>query len=353
MKKWLLIVWMLLAVCMPVFAEESPTLAGEDLFNETARQVVEGEFTLDPVKLINMGLEKLFSEITQSREILVSMLVIAAVSGVLNAMQSSLSEGGVSETAFFACFTLMTAAVVQIFSITVGYGVEVIHQLSEFITKLAPLFTILMVSGGAVTSAAVFNPVLSGAVYVITFVVDKCIVPLVYLGAVLGIVNNISAKVQITKFNALIRSLAKWILTAVLTIFTSITAIYGFSAPVLDGVKLKAVKFAVGSLVPVVGGLLSDTVETVLNGTRLVKNAAGVAGMVAVCAIALVPILKIGVMILMLKLAAAAIEPLTDKRMTDMVSDVTGSVVTIFAMVITTAMLFIICIGIMVGATNA
>lgn len=352
MKKWLMIVWMLFMVCVPVSAEDAPVLAGEDLFNDTAQEIVTGEFTLNPIKLINMGLEKLFDEITQSREILVSMLVIAAVSGILNVMQTAWGEGGVSETAFFACFTLMTAAVVRIFSVTVGYGVEVIHALSDFVTKLAPLFTILMVSGGGVASGAAFQPVLSGAVYAITFVVDQCIVPLVYLGAVLGIVNNISQKVQITKFNQLIHSLAKWILTAVLTIFTGITAIYGFSAPVLDGVKMKTVKFAVGSLVPVVGGLLSDTVETVIGGTRLLKNAAGVAGMVVVCSIVLVPILKIGVMILMLKLAAAAIEPLTDKRMTDMVSDIAGSVVTIFSMVITAAMLFIICIGIMVGATG-
>lgn len=352
MKKLLFMILLLFTVCTPVFAEEAPSLEGEDLFNSTAEEIVSGEFTLNPVELIQRGLKRLFYEITQNRDVLISMIVIAAVSGVLNVMQSSLGDSGVSETAFFACFTLMTAAVVRVFSLTLGYGVEVIHTLSDFITKLSPLFALLLVSSGSVVSASVFNPVLSAAVYVITVVVDNCIVPLVYLGAVLGIVNNISDKVQITKFNTLIRSLAKWILTAVLTIFTSITAIYGFSAPVLDGVKMKAVKFAVGSLVPVVGGLLSDTVETVLSGTQLLKNAAGVAGMVTICSITLIPILKIGVMILMLRLAAAAIEPLTDKRMTDMISDITSSVVTIFAMTVTVAMLFIICIGIIVGATG-
>lgn len=352
MKKWFMILCFFVMLHLPVYAAESPILEGENLFNTTAEQMVKGEFSLNPVKLLRTGVKKVFAELAQTKEILQSMLVIAAVSGMLNVMQTSLGETGVGETAFFACFTLMAAAVVRVFSVTLGYGVEVIHAMSDFITKLAPTFAILMATSGASVAAASFQPVLSGAVYIITLLVEKCIVPLVYLGAVLGIVNNISQKIQISKFNALMQSLAKWILMTVLTVFTGITAIYGLSAPVLDGVKMKAVKFAVGSLVPVVGGLLSDTVETVLGGTQLIKNAAGAAGMIVICTIAFLPAAKIGVMIVMLRLAAAAMEPLTDRRISNMVSDVTASVVTVFSMVVTTAMLFVICLGIMIGTTG-
>ena len=130
-----------------------------------------------------------------------------------------------------------------------------------------------------------------------------------------------------------------------------INAIYGFSVPVLDAVSLKALKFTVGSCVPVVGGLVSDTVETVLSSTKLMKNAVGTAGIISLITICFIPIIKLAVIIFMLKLASAAAEPLTDKRIANMISDIVTPVTMVFSMVVSTAMLFIISVAIIMGAT--
>ena len=228
----------------------------------------------------------------------------------------------------------------------------IINDISDFITKLSPVFMTLLVSGGAVTSAAAFHPILSGAVYVITLLVDKCIVPLVYISAVLGIVGHLTPQLRLEGFTKLIRSTGKWILTASLTIFTGVTAVYGFSAPVLDAVALRTVKFAVGSFVPVVGGILSEAVETVLSGTQLMKNAVGTAGLISIAAVCIIPILKILAILIMLRLCAAAAEPLADKRIMQMLNDIASSVSLILGMVVTVSMLFIICIGIILASTG-
>lgn len=350
MKKVLLFILLMLFMGLPVFAEDTTSLEGEPFFNETKEQILSGEFTLNPVELFQKGVDSLFSEIKKSRAAMLQILVIAAASGVLGLMQKEDSASG--EAGFFACFSLSAIAAMQIFSETLGYGREVIGAMTDFITKLSPLFAALMVSAGAVTSAAAFHPVLSGAVYLISVLVEQCFVPLAYFGAILGIAGKISPRVQISNATRLIRSVSKWMMTAALTLFTGITALYGFSAPVLDGVAVKTVKFAVGSFVPVVGGLLADTVETVLSGTKLMKNAVGTAGILAVAAICIVPVLKIFVMHFMLRLCAAAAEPLTDRRISEMLSDLADSVMTIYIMVLTVCMLFTICIGIIMSATT-
>lgn len=327
-------------------------IQGNDQFNKITDDIVSGEFSLDPVRLLQDIINDLFDEIKNSREEMVSILVIAALSGVLQIIKNSDDNTGVGEAAFFACFTIMTMSALKIFSITVGYGVSIIREISEFITKLSPVFVALLASGGAVTSAAAFHPVLSGAVYVLTLIVDKCIVPLVYLSALLGIISNMTPKLQLEALTKLIHSFGKWILTAALTVFTGVTAIYGFSVPVLDTVALKTAKFAVGSFVPVVGGLLADTVETVLGGTRLMKNAVGTAGIVLILSVSAIPILKIIAILIMLELVAAASEPLADRRITDMLKSICSSISLILGMVITSVMLFTICIGIILGSTS-
>lgn len=352
MKKLIFLLIIIFALNPYKAFAEYTHIQGNDQFNKTADEIISGKFSLDPIKLLQEIIDDLFDEIKNSREEMVNILVIAALSGVLQLIKNSKDETGVGEAAFFACFTIMTMSALRIFNITVGYGVGIIRDLSEFITELSPVFVALLASGGAISSAAAFHPILSGAVYILTLIVDKCIVPLVYLGALLGIISNMTPKLRLGAFTKLVHSSGKWILTAALTVFTGVTAIYGFSAPVLDTVALKTAKFAVGSFVPVVGGLLADTVETVLGGTRLMKNAVGTAGIVLILSVSLVPILKIIAILIMLELAAAAAEPLADSRITGMLKNICSSISLILGMVVTASMLFTICIAIILGATS-
>lgn len=351
MRRIIYIILLFFIFSMPVYAQNSGYIEGEDEYNNIVSKIISGNFEMEPAEIIKEFWEMLMSEILKSKALIINIMVIAAVSGVLNVLESSFSEGASGEIAFFACFTLISVAVTGLISESIGYGAEVVGRLSGFITKICPVITILMVSSGAAVSASSFYPVLSASVYVVSLLIDKFIIPLVYLGAILGIINNVSKRVQLGQLNNLIKSFSKWILTGILTIFTGINAIYGFSVPVLDAVTLKALKFTVGSFVPVVGGIVADTVETVLGGAKLMKNAVGTAGIIMVVMICIIPIIKLAVIIMMLKFTAACVEPLTDKRISGMISDVSGPVTTVFSMVIASAMLFIISIAIIMGAT--
>ena len=72
-----------------------------------------------------------------------------------------------------------------------------------------------------------------------------------------------------------------------------------------DAATVKAAKFTISNLVPVVGGVISDTAETLLAGASVLRNAAGVFGMLAVLGICVVPFLNLGVHYLMYKCTAA------------------------------------------------
>ena len=257
-----------------------------------------------------------------------------------------------SLAAFFACFAMISASSVVVFSEAVGYGAGVVHGLCEFITKFEPVLMGLLLSGGAITQAAAFQPVLAGSVYILGVLVDKCILPMTYFSAVLGIVNNIGTRVEIGTLNKLLTSVSKWLLTAVLTLFSAILTLYGFGTSALNTVAAKGIKFAVGSLVPVVGSLLSDTVETVISGTNLLKNAVGTAGMITVIVMVSMPVIKVWIMMMLLKITAALCEPFSDKRITGVLLSVSEAISAVFQMVITAGVLFIISIGIILISTG-
>lgn len=326
-------------------------LEGEPLFNDIVGKMQSGDFTLSPTSVMSYVANEFFGQFHELSYYIILFFCLGAVGALINLMSESFkSKSG--EISFFACFALSAAAAVKCFGVCLEYALDVIGKMTDFITKLMPAITTLVITSGKPVSAGAFHPVLMTAVYAVSIICSKCIVPLASYSAILSVANNVSSEVQITGVCRLISSCAKWILALSFTLFTGICGIYGFSAPALDAVSAKTVKFAVGSLVPVVGNFLSDTLETVVTGSQMMKNTVGGAGLAAMCVICAVPIMKIGAMALAVRVSSAIVEPISDRRISALLCDISGAVVILFGMVAAVAVLFIICISILLAATS-
>jgi len=323
----------------------------DGLFDGTVESIKNGTFTLLPVDIAEKIGNMLLSEIKELTGYIIIFFCLGVMSAVVNLMGDNL-KAKVSEMSFFACFTLTAATSVQCFSVCLEYAVAVIGDMTDFITKLSPMLAGLIATSGAPVTAGAFHPVLMAAVYVVSIICEKCIVPLASYSVILSIANNLSDQVQISATCKLISSVSKWILALSFTLFAGICGIYGFSAPGLDAMSARTVKFAVGSLVPVVGGFLSDTLETVVTGGRMMKNTVGSAGIFVLCSVCAVPVIKIGMMSFIVRISSALVEPVSDSRVSKLLSDVSGAITILFGMVVTVAVLFIICISILLSVTS-
>ncbi len=346
----ILLIIIILFSASPVFAQETPFIDGQDIFNEAVTKMAEGSFKFNIQSIIRDIVNLFLSEVRENSNNLILFFVIGVISSIVGLIE--FKDKSSNDASFFACYTLCAGAAIKLLLNILDYATGIVDALADFITKLAPILTTLLLTSGKAVSANAFHPILSSAVFVVTLIVKKCIIPLCVYASVLSVANNINEQAQISSFCKLISSVSKWILTAVFTIFATVCGIYGFSAPALDVLGAKTAKFAVGSLVPVVGRFLSDTMETVISGSALMKNAVGGAGIFALFTICAVPIMKISVMLLSLRVCTALIEPLADKRISKLLSDISEIVTVIFGMVVTITVLFIICVSIIVSATN-
>ena len=351
MRKFLILIFGIITFFnFSVSANEYTQIEGEDFFNETVKELSSGNFSITPENILKYLSDLFFNELSKSSSLIISIFVIALLSGTLNVINTDKTKA--SNTAYFTCFALMSVAVIKLISTAVGYGSEVINEMSTFVTKLSPILTVLLVSSGYATSASAFYPVFSSSIYLICLIIQKCIIPMIYAGCVIAIANNLSNYVQLSHFSNMLKSLSKWLLTASLTIFSGINAIYGFCTPSLDNIGMKTAKFAVGSLIPVVGNFMSESIETVLSGTRLMKNAVGTAGIISLLIICAIPCIKVGVIMLSVKICAALIEPISDKKYADMLNEASGCITMMFSSMLCVAVLFILSIAIIIGTTN-
>ena len=138
-----------------------------------------------------------------------------------------------------------------------------------------------------------------------------------------------------------------------MTFFFTFLTIQGISAGSFDGVSVKTAKYAIKNYVPIVGGYLSDGFNLIMSSSILIKNAVGVAGLFLLFATIIIPVVKIAIFSLGMKLSSAIIEPISDSRMTDFVYTVGKNMGFLVATILCVSFMYLIAIALIICTGNA
>lgn len=224
----------------------------------------------------------------------------------------------------------------------IGQGKEALTEISDYGKLLLPVMTAaLAAQGAAATSAALY----AGTAFfdtILTTAISKILMPLVYIYLALSIANAATGDELLKKLRDLMKWLVTWSLKTILTIFTGYIGITGVVSGTTDAAALKVTKMTISSAVPVVGGILSNASEAVLVGAGLMKNAAGIYGMLAVIAVVIGPLLEIGIQYLLLKVTAALSALFGAKQTASLAQDFSDAMGLLLAMTCSCALLQII-----------
>jgi len=88
-----------------------------------------------------------------------------------------------------------------------------------------------------------------------------------------------------------------------------------------DATAAKVAKTTISTVLPVVGSIISDAASTVVAGAGVLRNTIGIFGILAVLAICILPVLRLGANYLLYKLASGLTMAITDKRISTLISN--------------------------------
>ena len=148
-----------------------------------------------------------------------------------------------------------------------------------------------------------------------------------------------------------IRKGTVWLLTGALALFTLYLTVSGAAAGSADTVTARLARSAVGVL-PVVGSILADAADSVLAGAGAVKNTVGAAGLLAVLAVCLLPLMRLGVQYLVYKAAAFLAGILGAEQLTGLIDALGGAFGLIFGMTGACGLLLLISISSALGVVT-
>lgn len=248
----------------------------------------------------------------------VSLSLIAAVMMVCLLRTCS---GRVSALAELSGTVTIAAILLFRANTMIALGTDTVREMSEYGKLLFPVLTTAMAAQGGVTTSAALYAGTVAVDAVISSLMAKLLVPMVYLFLALATANSALGEDVLKKMRDLIKTAVSWCLKTILTIFTTYMSITGVVSGTTDAAALKATKVTISSIVPVVGGILSDASEAVLVSASVAKNAAGIYGILAILAIFLGPFSRIGLQYLILKATAAVCGIFGSKGMMGLIED--------------------------------
>lgn len=217
---------------------------------------------------------------------------------------------------------------------------------------LLPVLLTLLIATGAVATTALFHPIIFISITTIGTLIKNVVLPLVFFAVVLNVISNMAPNFKLSNLANLLRTVALSLSGLFGTIFLGLLAVYGVGGAVSDSVAIRTAKFAVDAFVPIVGGMFTKALETIVSSSLLIKNAVGIAGMVGVLLIMSLPLLKIISLAFIYKLASALLQPLGEGRMVDCLDDLGNGLLTIFAVVAVTGLLFFFALTAVIGVGN-
>lgn len=323
-----------------------PYYSSRQLMEELVRGNAQDGIETLPQKILNFAI----GEVTANFTLLLKLVIIIFLSALIKNLQGSFKESTVGELAYFSCYAAIVTMVALGFQSVLGYAREVLGLVDQITGFAIPALLALLISSGNIVSGSTLQPILLLAIQGTVKVFQNIFLPLCLLSAVLYLANGLSDKIKIKGMATLLKQIVNWGLAGILTLYGSLVAIQGVTGAVIDGATTKTAKAAMNTFIPVAGKYMADATDTIINCALIIKNTAGVATMVVTLVTCLAPILKIFIIIMMYRFAAAIIEPIAEERMFDCLTNISNCMKSVLGIVGAALFMFLLSLGVLLGA---
>jgi stage III sporulation protein AE len=131
-----------------------------------------------------------------------------------------------------------------------------------------------------------------------------------------------------------------------------IATVQGVTSNSVDNLTVTTMKFAAGSFVPIIGHVLTDTLDVMFSSSLVISSALRMISVIALFVIISLPVAKIVVLILIYKFTAAVVQPIVDKKLADALDGIGDSLTILLIAIICVGVMFYMSLTILIGASN-
>lgn len=285
------------------------------------------------------------------RTLFFTVLILGVAAALFSNFADLFKDHQVSDLAFYFIYLLLIAVLLKYFSGTADTVREMLNGVSTFMKLYIPTYMVAVGSASGAVSASAYYQLLLAAVYLIEWGYLTILLPFVYVYVLLVVINGIWMEEKLTLLLELLEKVIKGSVKASVWLITGFSLLQSMISPVIDSLEFSAVKKALSSM-PGVGGLTEGMFEMVIGSAVLVKNSIGLYMTLILVVLCAAPVIKIALIACVIKLSAALVGIVSDKRLTNCVSRVGEGNMMLLRIALTSVGMFMIQVAIISYSTG-
>ena len=282
----------------------------------------------------------------------VSLFILIIFAALVKLISPSDKPQGASELANYAIFTAIICIVSGVVYGIISNAENTLEKMSRFTEAIYPIVLTLTIACGASSSAATVTPTALFVSDTVIIIVKNVVFPIIIFMLAIAIASNMNKSIKLKGLFGFLSSFMKWGIGLFTVVFSLFLGINGLNSGAIDGLGYKTAKYAVGSTLPLVGGVVGDGLNMMIASAAIIKNAFGMLAVFVIFSVAIIPIIETIVLSLVLKLIAAVTEPFSDPRIGEFISGGITVINFIVAALVIVSFMYIISFVAIIGCAG-
>ena len=305
-------------------------------------ELLRAEFLLDAVISCFCG------EITSIGSVLCTLLALTVFFAIASMIKNGIGNESIGKITDNALLIVSALAVYTLFSSGLARVYTYIEDIKNFQNGLVPIMTGLYFSGGNTATAISASAGVGAALVMTENLCAKALPVLTKVSFALTLIGAVGSDINYSSLCRSVRNLYMTLLSF-FTMILSVSMSFGQTlASSSDSVAARTVKFAIGNMIPVVGGTVNSAYGTLAASLSLIKSTVGASSVAALLLITLPVIIYLLLLRLSLNICASGADMLGCAKIGKLYTDFRTVYDLALAAVVFCAILFIIIISLFV-----
>lgn len=253
----------------------------------------QGIMSLSPQKVIAYVWESFQDKITVPLKLLGGILAVILLSSLMSGMANSVTNDNIIKVfdiiTVLICVSIIANPVCDVIRLASSTLVEG----GNFMVSYVPIFSGILASSGNITSAGSYNVIVLFVAQIFVQLANTYLLPVLGFCMALSVVESINPTISLSGITNGLKKISIWGIGFMMTIFVGMLTIQSIVGTSADTLAIKAGKFMVSSIIPVVGGAISDAYTTIKGSLGLLRGGVGSFGIIALVLTVLPTILSL------------------------------------------------------------
>lgn len=279
----------------------------------------------------------------------VTVLVFILLSAFLQSLKAE-SDDSVNMIYSTATALLVATVVLVKLTSTVSLASMAISVASNFVYAFIPVFCSIVVASGGITTGFSTNTTLLILAQGLSFISSNIFMPIVNCYLALGVTSSLRYELNLDKLLSSVKKIITTCISFVSGVFVSVLSVKTAVAGRADMLGLRSIRFAINSVVPVIGSSISEGLLSIQAYSSLIKSSVGIVGVVAVALVFLPSIIEVVLWQISLTLCVIVSDVFGDKSVSAVLNAFLNTLLLINVILILSMVTTVISFGILIAA---